>query len=172
MQLEHERHEVFAGEAAITPVTLAKCLATDRVEVEHRVLLGIGLSAARVIARNGRQQCRMARLVGVLHVPDLQARMFGLDLVHKGAWLLSFTHTRGFVEGRVQPFIQLVMEGQDTTRETGHGQEQGRDQAQVAMQQNVEMTHDVKSELKSQDAKKPAPEIRCWLCCSCRENQN
>ncbi|MNP79242.1 hypothetical protein D3C76_1770340 [compost metagenome] len=68
--------------------------------------------------------------------------MLGLQLIHKHPRLLSFTHGGGFVEGRVEPLVQFVMKGQDAAGKAGQGQKQRGDQAEVAVEQYVKLTHE------------------------------
>ncbi|MNM98794.1 hypothetical protein D3C81_1113330 [compost metagenome] len=142
MEFEHERHEVLAREAALAPITLAQGLAADRVQIEHGVLFGIGFAARRIGTRHGSQQCRVTRLVRIFHIPDLQPREPPLQVVHQGARWQCLPTGRCVIEARVEPLIDLVLKRQDASGETSQGKKQGNPQADVTVQQYIEVTHE------------------------------
>ncbi|MNJ53249.1 hypothetical protein D3C77_486300 [compost metagenome] len=107
----------------------------------HHRALGKGLAGGRIVARHQGQQRGVARFVRELHVPDLQARVGRLDALDQRARRQHRPLACGVVERRVQPFVQLVVEGQHAAGEAGEKQEQRGRKADVAVQQHEDRAH-------------------------------
>ena len=155
VELEDEGHEVLAREAAFAPVARTHRLAGHRVDVLHHWALVIRVASGRIVARHQRHQRGMAGLAGELHVPDLHARVGLLDALHQRPRRQHRTLAGGVVELRVEPFVQLVVEGQDAAGNAGEKQEDRRGQADVAVQEHENRTHRRLSVLQKAQSRRP-----------------